>query len=202
MSPLRRSLVSLAVIAVSLAAAWSAWRLEPPPPPPPGADVTPILAVPATDVRAIEVASWQGTLRAHRTPAGWQVDEVVLGAGASPAEPGAPTPAPSDVDQALDTLVGDVVTMPEIDRFAPDGKPMSDFGLDPPQATIGLELASGERRTLEIGGMTVTTSALYARVLPGDDVFQIGSLVFNNVAAAIFRLRAFAAPAAAAGVAP
>jgi len=199
MAPLRRSLVSLVVIAVSLVAAWSARRLEPPPPPPPGADVTPVLAVAATDVRAIAVTSWQGTLRADRTPAGWQVDEVVLGAGASPAEPGTPTPAPSDVDQALDTLVTDVVSMPQIDRFATDGKPMSDFGLDPPQATIVLELASGERRTLEIGGMTVTTSALYARVVPGEDVFQVGSLVFNNLAAALFRLRAFAAPAADGG---
>jgi hypothetical protein len=199
MSPLRRSLVSLAIIVVALAAAWSAWRLEPPPPPPPGADVTPILGVAAADVRAIAVTSWQGTLRAHRTATGWQVDAVTLGAGASPAEPGSPTPAPSDVDQTIDALIRDVVSMPEIDRFAPDGKPMSDFGLDPPQASIALELASGERRTIEIGGMTVTTSALYARVVPGEDVFQIGSLVFNNVAAALFRLRTFAAPATAGG---
>ena len=49
MSPLRRSLVSLAVIAVSLAAAWSAWRLEPPPPPFVGAGV--FVGVGVGDVR-------------------------------------------------------------------------------------------------------------------------------------------------------
>lgn len=199
MSPIRRSLLSLAIIAVSLAAASFAWRLEPPPPPPPGLAVKRVLDVAVTDVRAIALESWQGTLRARRTPAGWQVDEIRLGAGASVVEPGMPTPAPADVDQALDALVGEIVALPEIDRFAPDGMTMADFGLDPPQATIGLELASGERRTLEIGGLTVTTAALYARVLPGSDVFQIGSLVFNDVAAALFRLRALAGDGAPSG---
>lgn len=199
MSPLRRSLLSLVVIVVALAAAGIAWRLEPPPPPPPGAELKPVLDVPASDVRSIAVTSWQGMLRAHRGPTGWQVDEVRLGPGANPAEPGAAPPSQQDVDRALDELVGQVVSTPEIDRFAPDGTPMADFGLDAPQATIVLELALGQRRTLEIGALTVTTSALYARVLPGDDVFQIGSLVFNNLAAAIFRLRAFAGPSAAGG---
>ncbi|MBY0273711.1 DUF4340 domain-containing protein [Candidatus Binatia bacterium] len=192
MSPLRRSLLSLAVIALSLAAAWVAWRLEPPPPPPPGAAAKPVLELPASDVRALSITSWQGVLRAHRAAAGWQVDEIRLGPGTSPAEPGTPPPSQQEVDQALDGLVREIVGMAEIDRFSPDGKPMSDFGLDPPQATIELALATGERRTLEIGELTVTTSALYARVIPGDDVFQIGSLVFNDVAAALFRLRALA----------
>jgi hypothetical protein len=199
MSPLRRSLLSLVVIAIALAAAAIAWRLEPPPPPPPGAELQPVLDVAASDVRAIAVASWQGALRAHRDSTGWQVDEVRLGPGASPAEPGTPPPSQQDIDQTLDGLVGEIVRTPEIDRFAPDGAPMADFGLDAPQTTIVLELASGQRRTLEIGALTVTTSALYARVLPGDDVFQVGSLVFNNVGAALFRLRALAGSAPAAG---
>lgn len=192
MSPLRRSLLSLVVIAVALTAAWIAWQLEPPPPPPPGAALQPVFDLAAGDVKSITLESWQGTLRAHRGPGGWHVDELRLGPGASAAEPGTPPPSQQDVDRALDTLVGEIVSTPEIDRFAPDGTPMGDFGLDKPQATIVLELASGERRTLEIGELTVTTSALYARVLPGEDVFQIGSLVFNNVAAALFRLRALA----------
>lgn len=198
MSPLRRSLLSLAVIALSAVALWTARRLEPPPPPPPGQAAKPVLDVAATDVQSLAIASWQGVLRAHRSPSGWQVDEVRLGPGASPAEPGTAPPSQQDVDQTLDALVREIAALPEIDRFSPDGKPMSDFGLDPPQATIALELASRERRTLEIGALTVTTAALYARVIPGEDVFQIGSLVFNNVAAALFRLRAFAgAPAGA-----
>ena len=199
MSPARRSLLSLALIAVSLAAARFAWRLEPPPPPPPGLAVERVFDFAASDVRALALESWQGVLRAQRTPAGWRVDAIRLGAGASAVEPGTPTPAPADVDQALDTLVGEIVAMPEIDRFAPDGMAMRDFGLDPPQATITLELASGERCTLEVGELTVTTAALYARVLPGSDVFQIGSLVFNDVAAALFRLRALAGPGGPAG---
>lgn len=196
MSPLRRSLLSLAVIALSLAAVWIAWRLEPPPPPPPGAAAQSVLGLPAADVQTLSIASWQGVLRAHRAATGWQVDEIRLGPGTSPAEPGTPPPTQQEIDQAVDGLVREIVGLPEIDRFSPDGKPMSDFGLDPPQATIELGLAAGERRTLEIGELTVTTSALYARVIPGEDVFQIGSLVFNDVAAGLFRLRALAvAPA-------
>jgi len=202
MSPGRRSLLSLAVIAIALLATWTAHRLEPPPPAPPGDAVQPVLDVAAGDVRAIAVRSWQGALRAHRTPSGWQVDEVRLGRGTSPPEAGTPVPAPGDVDQTLETLVGEIASLPEIDRFAPDGVSARDFGLDPPQATVTLELASGDRRTLEIGELTVTTSALYARVLPGSDVFQIGSLVFNNIAAALFRLRALADPAETAGGEP
>ena len=85
--------------------------------------------------------------------------------------------------------MSEIVATPEIDRFPPEALPMRDFGLDPPQGTITLELDAGERRTLQIGALTVTTSALYARVLPSPDVFQIGSLIFNDVAAALFRLR-------------
>jgi hypothetical protein len=197
MSPQRQSLISLVVIAAALGAAALAWRLAPPPPPPPGASLQPVFGVAASDVRAIDVVTWQGVLRAQRTPGGWQLDEVRLGAGAPTEESTLPTPSPAEVDRTLDTLVDELVATPEIDRFAPGDLPMTDFGLDRPQGTITLELVSGDRRTLEIGGLTISTAALYGRVLPGDDVLQVGSLIFNNVAAALFRLRALAPPGAA-----
>jgi len=199
MSPQRRSLVSLVVIAVAVGATALAWRLEPPPAPPPSAGLQPVFDVPASAVRAIELATWQGSLRATRGSSGWHVESLQLGKGVDRAEPGQQPPAAADVDAALDTLVAQVVATPQIDRFEAAGMPLRDFGLDPPQAHITLELDSGASRTLEIGELTITTSALYARVLPSQDVFQIGSLVFNNVAAALYRLRALDTGAAAEG---
>jgi hypothetical protein len=190
MSPRQRSLVSLVVIALAIGATALAWRLEPPPAPPPSEGLQPVFDVPASAVRAIDLDTWQGSLRAKRSGAGWQVAEVRLGKGADRAEAGLQPPTAAEIDTALDTLVAEVIATPQIDRFSAEGVPLHDFGLDPPQAHITLDLDSGEHRTLEIGELTITTSALYARVLPGQDVFQIGSLVFNDVAAALFRLRA------------
>lgn len=199
MSPLRQSLAALVVIALALGAASVAWRMAPPPAPPPGASLQPVFDFAADAVHAIDLDTWQGRLRARRTGGHWQVDEIRLGRGADAAEAGAPAPSQVDIDQTLDALVAEIVGTPQIDRFAAEGVPMSDFGLDPPQAWIALELAGGARRTLQIGELTVTTSAVYARALPGSDVFQIGSLVFNNVGAALFRLRALADPPAGGG---
>jgi hypothetical protein len=196
MSPRRQSLLSLLVIVLALGATAVAWRLEPPPPPPPSAELQPVFDVPASAVSGIDLQTWQGSLRATRTPSGWQVDAIRLGKGADRAAPGEAPPGPAEIDATLDALVGQIVTTPQIDRFDAEGVAMHDFGLDPPQAQVTLDLASGGSRTLQIGDLTITTSALYARVLPSPDVFQIGSLVFNNVAAALFRLRALdASPA-------
>lgn len=199
MSPRQRSLVSLVVIALAIGAIALAWRLEPPPAPPPSAGLQPVFDVQPSAVRAVELDTWQGSLRARRSSAGWQVESVRLGKGADRAEASQEPPTAAEIDAALNTLVAEVVTTPQIDRFSADGTPLRDFGLDPPQAKIVLVLDSGEKRTLEIGELTITTSALYARALPSQDVFQIGSLVFNNVAAALYRLRALDTSAVAEG---
>jgi hypothetical protein len=194
MTPGRRSLLSLAAIAVAVVATAIAWRLAPPPLPPPSAGLQPVFDFPASAVRAIRVRSWQGTLRARRTPEGWQVEDVRTQGAAH--EDALPTPSAAEVTQTLDTLVREIVSMPEIDRFPLESGALRDFGLEDPQATIVLQLESGEERTLEVGQLTVTTAALYARVLPSQDVLQIGTLVFNNVAAALYRLRSLATQAA------
>ncbi len=192
MSPARRSLVSLVVIALSAAATYAAWRMRPPPPPPLSALLTRVFDFPASAVRAIEVESWQGALRARREDGGWRVELVELrGQAANPSPAGTPTPA--EVDQTLDTLVQELVELPEIDRFPLGNHALAEFGLAQPQARVTLELDSGERRALELGDLTVTTSALYGRVVPSDDVVQVGTLVFNDLAAALYRLRALAA---------
>jgi hypothetical protein len=188
-SPFRQSAVSLAVIVVALAAAYAAWRLQPPPPPPPSAGIEPVFDFPASAVRAIDVESWQGALRATRDAGGWRVLSIELPSAAG-ADASAATPTPDEVSRTLDTLVGELAALPEIDRFAPGDRPLADFGLAEPQGRIVLELDSGERRTLELGSLTVTTAALYARVVPPGDVVQVGTLVFNDLAAALFRLRA------------
>jgi len=192
MSPGRRSLISLVVIAVALLAAAAAWRMAPPPPPPPSANLQPVFDFPPSAVRAIAVRTWQGTLRAQRGPDGWQLEEV---RSAQPFADGAgPAPNATEVDQTLATLVREIVTMPEIDRFPLEAGSLRDFGLEEPQATVVLQLDSGEERALEVGQLTITTAALYARTLPSQDVLQIGTLVFNNIAAALYRLRALETP--------
>jgi len=192
MSPLPRALVSLLVIAVSAGLLALAARLQPVPPPPPGALLRPVLDVKPEQVASIDVQSWQGRLLAARDGASWKVEtlEIKPGGGSSPGDP----PTREAVDTTLGDLVRAVVATPEIDRFPREDQPLSAFGLDEPQARIRLALVGGVERVIEIGGLTSTGSALYARVLPGDAIVSIGNLIFNDIQAALYRLRGLARP--------
>jgi hypothetical protein len=195
MSPWPRALVSLLVIAISAGLLALAARLQPAPPPPPGALVEPVLDVAADRVQGIDVRSWQGRLGAVREGDRWRVDTFELRAneGVSAASP----PSQELIDGVIDDLVRAVVATPEIDRFEASDQPLSAFGLEEPQASIRLVLAGGDERTLEIGGLTSTGAALYARVLPGEAIVSIGNPIFNDIQGALYRLRALAKPAAA-----
>ncbi len=201
MNPRTRSLVSLAVIAVCAVATVVAWRLRPPPLPPPAASNKPVFDFAPSTVRAIDVRSWQGELRAERRDAGWQVTALRNRRSASAERdpgattPGGPTPTPlvpptaAQVNEAMIELVREVVDLPVVDRFARDGRPLAEFGLEKPEATFDLELDSGTTRRLEVGNTTITGTALYARAVPPDDVIEIGSLLFNTFDATLYRLR-------------
>jgi hypothetical protein len=195
MSPLPRALVSLLVIAVSAALVALAARLQPAPPPPPSALVEPVLDVAPDQVASIDARSWQGRIAAVRDGSTWRVDtlEVRAGAGMSPAEP----PSPEIVDRTVAELVRALAATPEIDRFPQDGQPLTAFGLADPQAMIRFGLADGSERILEVGGLTSTGAALYARVLPGEAIVSIGNLIFNDIQSALYRLRGLAKPDAA-----
>jgi hypothetical protein len=220
-----RTLLSIAVIAVATAATVGAWRLRPPPPPPPAASNEPIFAFDARRVRSIDVTGWRGSLRAARVDGAWRVEEVRVrrppGSGddgeddagrAGPAGGGAgdaagpaaaaPTPSPEEVDQIVTGLVREIVSLPVIDRFPRDGRPLADFGLAAPQAVVVLGLDDGTSRRLEVGAITVTSAALYARAAPPDEVLQVGTLVFSAIDASLYRLRALASAAPAASPAP
>ncbi|HEY8516584.1 MAG TPA: DUF4340 domain-containing protein [Candidatus Binatia bacterium] len=190
MTPGRQSLVALAVIAASALATWIAWRMAPPPPPPPSAEVKAVFDFAPSAVRAIDVRSWQGAIVARRTNGHWEVLAVRNARADAEDAAGLTPPSQAEIDQTLDTLVREIVTLPEIDRFPLQAGALRDFGLEDPQATIVLQLESGEERTLQIGQLTTSTAALYARVLPSSDVLQVGTLVFNDIAAALYRLRA------------
>jgi hypothetical protein len=192
MSPLPRALVSLLVIAASVALLTIAARLQPAPPPPPGALVKPLLDVAADQVAAIDVRSWQGRIAAVRAGPGWKVEalDVRAGTGMSAAEP----PSPAIVDTTIADLVGALVATPEIDRFPKEDQPLSAFGLEEPQARIQFRLIDGSERVIEVGGLTSTGAALYARVLPGDAIVSVGNPIFNEVQAALYRLRGLAKP--------
>jgi hypothetical protein len=189
-----RALVSLAVIAAGVGLTMLALWLRPPPPPPPAAQNRPIFDLAPGRVRAIDLESWQGTLRARRQDGVWRVELFeVRRPGAEPDDSAASAPpTASEIDDAVAELVRAIVETPEIDRFPLDGRPLADFGLGQPQAKVTLELDAGPARILEVGQHTVTTTALYARTLPGEDVLEIGSLFFNSVDSALFRLRGLA----------
>jgi hypothetical protein len=212
MEPLRRSLISLAVIALAALAVLAASFLRPPPPPPPGEMVERVFSFPADSVSEVAVRSWQGELVAEKKDGRWNLRELQLGqtraasgaagtTGESAPGEGAPrggegpdvarsTPSPELVQTTISDLVQAIVKLPQIDRFPRDGQPLPSFGLEKPQASIDLRLADGAEYRLLIGELTLTGAALYARVLPQDDVVQIGNPIFNDLGAAMFRLEA------------
>lgn len=184
--PNRRIALSLAVIAVSVAATTFAWRLRPPPPPPPSASNVPVFAFSPAEVASIRVAAGERRLEARRAGAGWDVSRV-----AGPRDPGDPVPRPpsGEVDGVVNALVRDVVAIPVIDRFPRGETPLADFGLAEPRATIELGLVGGATRRLEIGSTTIAANAMYARATPPDDVLEIGTLLLTAIDAATWRLR-------------
>jgi hypothetical protein len=195
MSPLPRALLSLLVIAVSAGLLALAARLQPAPPPPPAALVEPVLDVQPDQIASIDVQSWQGRLAAVREGSGWKVDAIAVrsGAGVSAAE----RPTPEFVDATVGDLVRALASTPEIDRFAQEDQPLASFGLEEPQARIRFGLADGSERVIEVGGLTSTGAALYARILPGDAIVSIGNPIFNEIQAALYRLRGLAKPSPA-----
>jgi hypothetical protein len=190
MSPLPRALLSLLVIAVAAGLLAVAARLQPAPPPPPGALVEPVVDIEPDQVTTIDVRSWQGRIAAARDGATWKVDSLDLRAGTGMSESERPS------QQIVDSTVGDLVralaATPEIDRFPQNDQPLAAFGLAEPQARIRFGLADGSERVIEIGGLTSTGAALYARVLPGDAIVSVGNLIFNDIQAALYRLRGLA----------
>ncbi len=206
MDPLRRTLVSLLVIAVALGATWEAIRRAAPPPQPPLAESRPVLALSEGQIEAFSVRSWQGAFTARRGAAGWSVMRLTLEPGVIETIGGrvsAPRTA-EQIDVAVAEFVTELVALPEVDAFARGNEPWSAFGLDKPGLAITLELARGEAIALEIGDTTPGMPGLYARVVgpprpgsaaraaPADEVLRIGTLFRTQVDAVFWRLRGLA----------
>ncbi len=189
MSPLVRSLVSLAVILASAGATWIAVGLQPPPPPPPS-EVESVFSFSADDVTSIAVRTWQGSLRARRDGEHWRVEALDLDAARTGSAAATP-PDQGRVDEEVGALVRDVAALPEVSRFVHEGS-LAEFGLDAPKVRIDLTLASDEQITLEIGDRTTSGAGLYARIPGTDEILQIGSLILNEISAALFHLRTLA----------
>jgi hypothetical protein len=188
-----RSLVSLAVILVAILATLLAWRLRPPPPAPPAAENRHVFPASESDVAAVTVETAHGTLRAERTDGAWQVKAFELHRQTADGDPGpAAPPSGAEVDEAMGALVHDLLEVAEIDRFAGNGRPPSEFGLDAPQARLGLRTRDGQAQTLAIGGLTLTTTAAYARIESSDDLLQVGSVILTEVDGVFYRLRGLA----------
>lgn len=186
-SPGLRALISLAVIGVSVVATWVASGLLPPPPPPPS-QVESVFELDAGAVVGIDVRSRDGELNAvSRGPDGaWTIRRLEI--EEVPSNTPAARPDASRIDAEVRALVSTVVALPEVARF-PREAPLADFGLDPPRAAIELTLRTGSLVTLEIGARTSSGAGLYARIVGTDEILQIGSLILNEIAGALFRLR-------------
>jgi hypothetical protein len=195
MTAARQSFVAGAVIVASVGATLLAWLIRPGPPPPPAATLSHVFRFTPDDVVGFALDGEKGRLRARRGDNGWQVSEVVSRARvdtASATDAAPPVPSATEIDGALNELVRDVAGLPEVDRFPREGHPLDEYGLDHPQIKITLTLRSGSAQVLEIGAMTVTSTAIYARSVPPDDVLQVGTLVLSELDAALYRLRGLA----------
>ena len=192
MSTWTRSIVATAVIVLAVGATALSIRLRPAPPPPPIETVTHVFTLDEGAVSAIAVVSRRGELRAERGGSGWRVAQLVLAPTDSGGSPASPEPTQAEIDQAVAELVRQVVALPEIDRFPRGERELREFGLDRPQLRITLTLASGATESLEVGELTITSTGVYARQSSRDDVLEIGSLFFNEVDAALYRLRGLA----------
>lgn len=205
MNPVRRSLVSLAVILVAALATVAAWRLRPPPPPPPGADLQRVLPFAADQVARIAVRGADATLDATRSAGGWRVEKLRVG---DVERSIASLPPPAEVSAVIGDLVEEVVAVPEIDRFPLGEQDPASFGLRNPRWRIDVTVADGEVWTLQLGGGNVAGTSLYAtledtretsRAAATPEVRQLGTLLLSRIDAALRRL---AAPAVSPGGAP
>ncbi|MDG2307035.1 MAG: DUF4340 domain-containing protein [Candidatus Binatia bacterium] len=187
MSSALRSVVSLVVIAASALATWVAVGLQPPPPLPPGEQVESVFGFDTDAVVGISVRTWQGALRAVRSDGHWQVVILELAPQVAPSE-SVPPPGQAAIDAAMDVLVRDVVGLPEVNSFE-SAAPLAEFGLDTPDASISLTLASGATTTLEIGARTTSAAGLYARLRSSPEILQIGGLLLTQTRTAFFHLR-------------
>ena len=192
MSATLRSLLAGAVIFVGIGLTGLAMWLRPAPAPPPAETLTHVFELEEGSVAGIAVVSRHGEIEAVHGPAGWSVSRISLAGSAEAAPNSATAPSAAEIDQAVAELVREVVQLPQIDRFPRADRELRDFGLDRPQLRITLTLDSGGKQSLEVGELTITSTAVYARRPEIDDVIEIGSLLFNQIDAAMYRLRGLA----------
>lgn len=119
------------------------------PPPAPGATASPtpapVLALPANDLRAIQVGDGARTLRLARTDDGWTVD-------------GRPADA-----YAIDWRIDQLAALPARLIVAEQVDDLATYGLADPALTLTLELASGAEEQVHIGRETPDGTARYVQ---------------------------------------
>ncbi|MCW5890119.1 MAG: DUF4340 domain-containing protein [bacterium] len=142
-----------------------------------------VLRVAAHAVQSVVVAEGDRTFSAERGGRGWRLD----GMQATPA-----------AASALDDLVTTLAKLRAVDAFTP-GEP-SDWGLDPPRATITVETGK-RRRRLDLGAMTSSGGAVYARRQGDRRLFTVGVGMLSAVDR-VFYQRDHMSGAAPAGAGP
>ncbi len=200
MHPLRRALLSLAVLLLASLATRQAIRQAKPPPPPPASQNESVLALPIDEIESVSVVAWQGAFAARRSGESWVINFFQLNPGVLATIGGEPeTPAtPERISATVEDLLVEVVGLPRVDRFSRGEQPWSAFGLDQPTLSISIQRVSGGAVTIEVGASTSSAAGLYARVVEGvqagqgvegDEVLTLGTLFSAQVDAAFWRLR-------------
>lgn len=142
-----------------------------------------VLRVAAHAVRRMAVDAGDRRFTAERDAGGWRLD----GMQATP-----------EAAAALRDLATTLARLRAVDAFTPD-EPGA-FGLDPPRATIVVE-TNKRRRRLDLGAVTSTGGALYARREGDHRLFTVGVGMLSAVDR-VFHQRDLMSGAAPAGVPP
>ncbi|HXX18465.1 MAG TPA: DUF4340 domain-containing protein [Candidatus Acidoferrum sp.] len=133
-----------------------------------------------------------------------QASDVVSFVLSHPARPGDPAihcakrdgawqivePVETGADQSVVDGIVDQVAGAEVSQTEP-GTPdrLKAYGLDPPQASLELQLANGSKHTLLVGSKTFTGDSIYAVVDGGKDVSLLPDLLSTSTARTLDTLR-------------
>lgn len=128
-----------------------------------------VLRVAAHAVRALAVTEGDQSFTAERRDGGWRLDGMQ---------------ASDEAAAALDDLATTLAKLRAVDAFRP-AEP-SDWGLEPPRATITVA-TSKRRRRLDLGAVTRSGGALYARREGDRRLFTVGVGLLSAVDRAFYQ---------------
>lgn len=106
---------------------------------------------------------------------------------------------PSALMDPVAALLRDLQTLPAIDEFPAGPDELAEFGLDPAQATLVLENASGDRLVIDFGHSNPPGTAIYLRFPERNRTVLAGAVLAWEFRQAFSALRRLAPPSPSVG---